>query len=343
MYASITYSTSAADNVDDVLADVVKLMTGVTDKTQLSSHVVQAGSEIISTVPAGWSVEQTLSTSDVVLKAPISDDNTKFKYIRLFANAVTSHPNVAWEAYTDWDVATSSGTVVVRNFDTGINNLPTNTSINYKNYVWQNSSSTQTDQTHFLINVSANHVMFQSRYGTSYVNQAGPSILCEHTRNDAWDTVANGFPPFVVSKQGFIDDMFFSTSYTMSRMWIKPSRPDGAGGTLTGQWLGMLTPYGSTSNGSAFSSTVRYQNMIDENLNIVPSLIPFGCVNYLEYTQGGDISAKTNMYLANLSDPGNTGDVFVQGGENYRIQRLSSNRYGGGSATSTLVLLCKEA
>jgi hypothetical protein len=81
--------------------------------------------------------------------------------------------------------------------------------------------------------------------------------------------------------------------------------------------------------------------MIDDALNKVPALVPFGLTSPQNGSLGGDISAKCEAYLAYLSDPGNMGDVFVHNGVNYRIFRSSTSQTGGGQSQN-YVLLVKE-
>lgn len=90
MYATLTFKSTAESSLGDVVADIVKVLTGETVKANLSAEIVQAGTTIISTVPAGWTVEQNVSATDVVLKSEISDDNTKFKYIRIHGETLSN-------------------------------------------------------------------------------------------------------------------------------------------------------------------------------------------------------------------------------------------------------------
>lgn len=350
MYASITFKNTAESNLSDVVSDVVKVLTGETNKANLSAQVVQEATTIISTQAAGWAVEQTVSPTDVVLKAPISDDNTKFKYIRIFSGVFDGRTMVSWEAYQDWTVASTSGTVIKRRVASTFYDYPAQSGISFRNSIYA-TDTTNADQCKTMISASANHFVSCSHYGSSYIYYAGPSFLAEHTRNSAWDTVANGFEPYVVTALPLTSSVYndSSTSSLYYLPFIKPSLPNGSGGVVTPSQStyqqnrhGILTPMGSSEYGRP-ATHIRFDSMIGSNLQLTQQLMPFGCTRVLHRSQGGDISAKTGLYLAYLNDPGNPDDVFVHNGTNYRIMRLSNSNSGAGAPAENLVLLCTEA
>lgn len=281
-----------------------------------------------------------------MLKSEISDDNTKFKYIRIHGETLSNVKAVFWEAYTDWDVATTSGTIVKRRISSAYYDYPTNNSTSYKNYIFTSTSTNTADQVKVCISSSTNHFVCDAVHGDSYNLVAGPSLLSEHTRNSLWDTVAAGYPPFVITSASLHVNNFTTTSSTLNFWWIKPEVPNGAGGVnsaSTGSCHhAVLTPVGNTHD-DTFNNSVKLNKAVTEANTLTEILIPFGCCNYNIRSQGGDMSAKSNLYLAHMDDPGNTGDVFVHNSENYRIMRFANSSGPTSGVYGNVVLLCKEA
>ena len=82
MYAHIQYD--AGYTITEVFNDMVSVFTGETVVANLSGATINAGASSIDTSStlAGWAVHDTIvAGSDVVLKAPLEDDATKFKYV----------------------------------------------------------------------------------------------------------------------------------------------------------------------------------------------------------------------------------------------------------------------
>lgn len=185
MYAK--YVSQSGASRANVVADIVAILSGTTDKTTLSADCVQASTEIIATgTAAGWTVhDATVGTNKQVIKAPFADDATKHKYLLLDFNTNTSYLYI--NGFEDWDATAHTGT----------NQLdPT---VTYYHHQYANVASYEMT---FHISASARHMIIltyqgTTRKGTYSSAGQGPSGIFERSRMLPWDTVANGYPPFV--------------------------------------------------------------------------------------------------------------------------------------------------
>lgn len=116
MYARYDYRAGAA--TANVFADIVKILTGTTDKAQLSADCVQATTEIISVVPAGWTLvdNNTGTANEVVVKAPCAKGVIdKFAKLRV-SSSTTMHLQVA----ESWNASTHVGVNATHSSNIGI-------------------------------------------------------------------------------------------------------------------------------------------------------------------------------------------------------------------------------
>lgn len=83
MFAELSWIGSPSDA--DVILDIVKVLTGETSVSNLSSSVSLGGSNIASTYPAGWEIvdSDTGVANEYILRAPIVNDPTVFKYVAI--------------------------------------------------------------------------------------------------------------------------------------------------------------------------------------------------------------------------------------------------------------------
>lgn len=167
------YEYKAGTTLANLIADVTAILTGTTDKATLSADCVQATTEIISTVAAGWVMHDAAAgTNKVCLKA-LNIDGGTYKYMTLDFNTANQLMILSYES---WNASTHVGTNV-----------------------------TYTDSTNSLaIGISSGGTVFifgSGRYAlistvsSTFVwsNLVG---VIEYTRDDPWNTVANGYPAY---------------------------------------------------------------------------------------------------------------------------------------------------
>lgn len=171
MYA--VYGWQAGATLANVMADIVAVLTGTTDKTLLSADCAQAATSINASVyPAGWTAFDTNTGANTkVLRSPLPDDPTKYMYLILdwaTANKVRSRTAESWDNVTH--VATNPV-----------------------------SGHSSTSGASMNLTVAGTVVLFSQSTGLAIFGSVGggASFVTARTRDSVWDTVAAGWPPVV--------------------------------------------------------------------------------------------------------------------------------------------------
>ncbi|MBF0422630.1 MAG: hypothetical protein HQL73_06530 [Magnetococcales bacterium] len=185
MYTRYTYAAGATQA--NITADLAAILTGETEKNNLSASCDKNNTLIQATIAAGWALHDSDGGSgSKVLKAPLADDGTKFKYIRLYSSATTS---IRLEVYETWDAFTNAGT----------NRCYYSDDVNFA-------------QRLDLTNGGVMHVFSSQRFamlcadtsgGWGSSVYSGPAGCFERTRLLPFDTIAYGMPPYVWGNLGY--------------------------------------------------------------------------------------------------------------------------------------------
>lgn len=320
MYASIRYDTGITASI--MLGDITLLLTGETNLANLSANVVGAESFITSTVPAGWTLWDNVSATVKVFRSPIYDDPTRFKYLHL--NAVTNG-KILLEYYTDWDNVTHTGTRVQRKDPFS----STEPEINTCNF------ATNQPQ-HIYISASADHALFHTLTNNQTTSRGFVGIL-SHTRNAAWDTVANQYDPVVVTAM-IIDTAVINVAnpsihagypFVRARVPQNATADFSANDSTSSNRLRCHNHFSLTPNVSIVGSLsahmdyLQYQSL-DSTKTLRNTIVSFGCcqVTSSPVYFGGDISSKCGIYLTNKSWTVSD-DLFSVDGQQYRIWNVS--------------------
>jgi len=89
VYASYFYGANA--NAQDVMNDIVAILTGETDVNNLSASCNKTQTQIKTDYsPSGWSLEGSPSTSQAVLSSPHTQDNARKKLLVLDSSTFSS-------------------------------------------------------------------------------------------------------------------------------------------------------------------------------------------------------------------------------------------------------------
>lgn len=300
MYAVYKYLNGATQA--NVLADVVAILTGTTDVNTLSASCDKVASSVLtSSTAAGWQMhDASAGTNAVVLKAPVTDDPTKFKYMWLSTNTAGAFSNIFYET---WNATTHIGT-----------NWGANDSSFYQRVNYSHTSGGL-----LYISAATSHCIFHSysaggTIGSNY--NSGPTGLGEHSRWDPWDTVANGYIPAVsFNYGGFLPS---------SNQFFYPVRFRGSNGTDMLNTPMMGTTLGTFGNGT-FQAPSGNKTIDANGLLMVPLLPIFvtGTFNAGSgWRLGGNMSEKTNMWLLPSSVGNHLDEVTVSGGQTYVIWTL---------------------
>lgn len=181
--------TSAGMTMPQITADIIGLLTGtITTTAGLSASCDAVNSKVVSIDPAGWTVADALAGAVAntiqpkVIQSPWADSATDFKNILISSPFVNQ---LVFNGFHTWNPTTHTGTLphVL---------APVSAS-------WQTLNPVAGE--YILISASASHFLIVN-YGTTAltafptINQGtSQTVACfEYSRDDAWSTVANGYP-----------------------------------------------------------------------------------------------------------------------------------------------------
>ena len=168
------YDYKAGTTLANLIADVAAILTGTTDKATLSADCVQASTEIISTVAAGWVMHDAAAGANKICLKSLNVDGGTYKYMTLDFNTANQ---ITVLGYESWNASTHVG-------------------VNPTYYSGTNG--------YFAISISSGGTLFifgSARYallcGVSSTFVWSQLVgLVEYTRDDPWNTVANGYPAY---------------------------------------------------------------------------------------------------------------------------------------------------
>jgi len=105
MYAIYTYAASSTQA--NVLADIIKLLTGETNKANLSANCVQASTAIIATASAGWAVFDSAAGTNKQCIRALNQDGTTYKYATVVMTSTAAFQTAVQES---WNAGTHAAT-----------------------------------------------------------------------------------------------------------------------------------------------------------------------------------------------------------------------------------------
>ncbi|MBF0182622.1 MAG: hypothetical protein HQM03_21615 [Magnetococcales bacterium] len=191
-----TYNYSAGGTQQGVLDDMIAILTGESNVNNLSATCNKGATSITATITAGWTLHDAAAgTVTKVIKAPLADDASRFKYVAIIADNGGSgslQTNV-WES---WDAVNHIGSNKAYGSDAN----------NSSQRMSQTSAGKLQLSGTVYIFASARFVMLCSNVNGNWGSPTnnGPCGCFERTRFCPWDTPANGIPPFVFLNLGDI-------------------------------------------------------------------------------------------------------------------------------------------
>ena len=309
--------TSTTATPQQILTDVIGLLTGsITATTGLSASWVQSSSYMFNTTAAGWTLYDTAagtttnSFTPVVIRSAWSDSASNYKNLRF---NIGSAGWATMNGYHTWDSGTHTGTLP------HVSSPATTSS-------WQNFQLLA--NTYIMVSASSNYILINAfsnnQFGQGYIVGA-----FEFTRDDPWNTVANGYPSWFTvgdSSSGYtstLSNIGISQAYNMSTA----ANVNQVLGTTNyiGIAPGMVCiDLNSSQNYGGFSSSNflnnSYANTVgaDLNKNAVSYMQPFGLRSTAAsgIMLGGMTSAtQSSVYL--FKNIWNAGDEVVINGSTY--------------------------
>ena len=307
MYARLVSppTWTVAEKISDIVA-VLSGETVVANLTADASSIIDA-----SSLTSGWSVHDAVTSTNVVIKAPVADDPTQFKFSRLYASGETV---ISIQSYEFWNETTHVGSNPIG----AIHSL--NTSETTASVIYISGSDR-----HFLLN------------GTFNNNASGLTTLpglFEHTRKDVWNTIPHGYLNVVVPANG-LSDTVLSKGTASSFRWGRTLAVNGLGdvtGTAASGFVAV--PLGNNFADGTGDGVNIYELLNDNNGYRVLDetktggnhpLWPFGVIAPQLGHFGGDISSLCDIYLSTRNF-GNNFDELSYNGNTYVIWKLSTYR-----------------
>lgn len=181
MYAKYSYQTGLIQS--NLLNDLTLILSGTTDKATLSANCNQVDTEIISTVPVGWTVyDANPGANKKIFRAQIADDVAQFKYVEL---DVSTAGQIKFFIYEAWNAVAHTGT---------------NKSANVSYYLRYDTAGTG----QVYLWADARKILCYTTYGVSLGDNAyaGSYVMAETSRIQPWDTVAAAYPKSVIIPGG---------------------------------------------------------------------------------------------------------------------------------------------
>ena len=210
-------STNAIANVAVWFNTVVDVITGtITNVNSVNSTVFDTSlCEIVSNVASGWTLyDNTASNSvfvstpaapPVIIRAPYTDNASAYKYLWVAVPANTTQinayggPIVRWIPMEDWNPTTNTGTNQLISISNVANASGISVFTNFYDCPMYHPSGTAPANVGLttIISASQSHLFvwaFHDIYGTNTSNFLGNFLVSEYSRDDAWNTVENGWP-----------------------------------------------------------------------------------------------------------------------------------------------------
>lgn len=307
MYAVYCYAAGAtAANVN---ADLIKLMTGETNKANLSADCVQANTSIVSTVPAGWTVYDSAAGGNSQVIRSLCADGTTYKYYKVNVSSTTV---IDYNSYEGWNNTTHVGTNPT---------MPTA----YGSGAWSSVNGG-----YFYMYVSNRSIVCLSFTSAAYQNING-ALFFETTR----DGILPGYPCFF--QYGFNSNnvLYFgstSSAFYSPRMKNNSSTGDVLSSSMS--YSGIMMAQNCSS--AAIPDTVGFYRDASEANNIAYYKIGISAHN------AGSESRLGRRYLGEVYDVfcvasavGSARDEFTSGGKTYVL-------HGNPAGSSLYLALPKE-
>lgn len=228
MYA--VYNYQAGSTQANVLNDLVKILTGETNKANLSANCVQANTSILSTVPAGWTLHDAAAGTNTQNIKALNQDGTTYKY---FSLQMTSTTTMSGAFYESWNAIAHTGT-------------------NWAAQYWPTTTWDSAGGGYFYIYATSKNIIIMPWTSTGYKSMQAISLF-EFTP----DVTPAGYP-----RAAHITDIQYfgnasNISSSISRFKYSTTTGDGTSGGaicypvgLTYSWLNNSQLYRDTSEAS---------------------------------------------------------------------------------------------
>ena len=289
MFSQYTYN--AGSTLSNILSDIILILTGETNKNNLSSDCYLSGTTIWSDVAAGWTIHDAAAGTNAQCIKALCEDGVTYKYVVIDMN---DSSYLMSKVYEGWDAVVHSGTNISY----------------YSNSLDNSQRYNLTNGGKMFIGASNRYCVFwswTSGFGYGSSSTSGAVGCLERTRGSPWDTTANGYPPYVWwCTNGYI--------YTSAPRY-KDSAGDITGGTVA---FKETTEFGNIAGDVGGCPSTKTW---DANFNLQHWLHEIGL------TYQGGLSFKVGKFLDSIyyttRSYGSAEDVIVYNGNSYFLTTTS--------------------
>ncbi len=221
MYAKIAYNAHVDNDAEQVLIHIVELLTGTTTIGALTGGNIDSGNSSIDVgyyTPA-YTLYDDNGVANQVLEVDVHDDGTTKFYLELTATGTDIDMQI-WES---WDEPTHVGTN---------GSYYTTSGFEFVSVLGFASASFT-----LYFTVTATHCLARSVYNSGTIKYCRGFM--QYERREAWDTVANGYRPVVIT---YSDNLFLKTTQAYA---LPHRRSDNAVYSGSAAMLYGHTAYGS--------------------------------------------------------------------------------------------------
>ncbi len=291
MYAK--YITNTTSTQADILSDVVAILTGTTDVNTLSASCNKAVTEIHSTYDAaGWELHDAAAATNVkVLKAPVYDNPSKYKYLRIDTNTAGV---ITLATAETWNASTHVGTNPVYFMQAVSSEAP----------VWNGLKLSLSQATTYFIYANVRCVTMHTNYGATWNNgqASGAPLIAEYARWSPWDTTAAAYPNWVVSGYACNGGYSNYSAYTRFRAITGSDTVQYNSGVMCSTLVGTSSPSKISNNAGVTT------------IPLVPLTTYASGVGHF----GGNITEVCGIYATSTGlGTNNVGDELTIGGTTY--------------------------
>lgn len=319
MFARLKYDSNDW-TPSGVLSDIKDVLTGESSLSNLVGCTLdEVNSELVTSVASGWTVHDDISSTEFVVKAAITDDPSEFKYVRFYVYNSFIYARL----YDDWNSTTHVGTD---------GSDPAGTTDIYGSIlVAENNVSKgitlflRATQSHIFATTLKNHVTDTNHF-----------LVSEFTREDGWNTPANGLKPVFQSFRNSWPDNAIRFQYRNSPLYNVAGYIPRLFSPVSGNYVSnvecnLYCDLGSNANAyttgynglnAPIFKALSQKYTLPDATQYVPK-ISLGIHAPLSLVKGGDFSSVCGVYMLG-TDAGVSGDEIVLDSDTYVILRVTS-------------------
>jgi hypothetical protein len=251
----------------------------------------------------------------VVIKAPYSDDGTKFKYMWVAPTCATigQFMNWQWIPAEDWNATTNTSTNILVTPPT----TTTSTGSTWYSCPSYGTPNFVNNGMTWIISASATHLFVWFSNDNTGLTVGNTVFVCEYTREDSWNTVANGYPAWLMTATSAAGGAIAEENGVLIR-----ALNISGGGTADSNMVAMWTNNTAYTNSNwALTTRFRYRKQFPSTFALTNMPTGLNTIGTIYQYWGNSIFARDSakaqsLLLADIRLDIQSGsyNLFIQGG-----------------------------